>query len=139
VHVHILLSQPKRFTETVGLIPEEMPPSRHIDPTFENETNCMSLSWKCHPVARSHAPRRDPVDGSVLREPQSEMMQICNTNNKSSLSEFNSQCCRSAPVGSRDKGAAVFWLLLLLFGVTLGIALAGQRLLERHSSRGVKK
>jgi hypothetical protein len=78
-----------------------MPPSRHIDPTFENETNCMSLSWKCHPVARSHAPRRDPVDGSVLREPQSEMMQICNTNNKSSLSEFNSQCCRSAPVGSR--------------------------------------
>ena len=34
--MHILLSQPKRFTETVGLIPEEMPPSRHIDPTFEN-------------------------------------------------------------------------------------------------------
>jgi hypothetical protein len=67
------------------------------------------------------------------------MMQICNTNNELSLSEFNSQCCRSAPVGSRDKGAAVFWLLLLLFGVTLGIALAGQRLLERHSQRGVKK
>jgi hypothetical protein len=79
------------------------------------------------------------VDSSVLRGPQSEMMRICNTNNELSLSEFNSQCCRSAPVGSRDKGAAVFWLLLLLFGVTLGIALAGQRLLERHSSRGVKK
>jgi hypothetical protein len=30
----------------------------------------------------------------------------------------------------------VFWLLLLLFVVTLGIALAGQRLLERHSSSG---
>jgi hypothetical protein len=32
----------------------------------------------------------------------------------------------------------VFWLLLL-FVVTLGIALAGQRLLERHSSRGGEK
>ena len=67
------------------------------------------------------------------------MMRICNTNNELSLGEFNSKCCRSAQIESREKGGAVFWLLLLLFGVTLGIALAGQRLLERHSSRGVKK
>jgi hypothetical protein len=43
--------------------------------------------------------------------------------------------CRVA----RDKGAAVFWQLLLLFVVTCGIALAGQRLLERRSSRRAKK
>ena len=103
------------------------------------------IAGESHEVARElRGPprgrlRADPVDSSVLRGPQSEMMLICNTNNELSSSEFNSQCCRSAPVGSRDKGAAVFWLLLLLFGVTLGIALAGQRLLERHSSRGVKK
>jgi len=36
-------------------------------------------------------------------------------------------------------GGAMFWMLMLLFFATCVIALAGQRLLERHSSRGVKK
>jgi hypothetical protein len=33
----------------------------------------------------------------------------------------------------------MFWMLMLLFFVTCVIALAGQRLLERHSSRGGEK
>jgi hypothetical protein len=57
----------------------------------------------------------------------------------SSLAGFNAQCGRSAPVRLLDEGAAeVFWQLLLLFVVTCGIALAGQRLLERNRSRGEK-
>jgi hypothetical protein len=58
----------------------------------------------------------------------------------SSLAGFNAQYGRSAPVRLLDKGAAeVFWQLLLLFVVTCGIALVGQRLLERHGPRNVKK
>jgi hypothetical protein len=66
-------------------------------------------------------------------------MPICNTKNEFVLGWVHAQCGRSAPVRLLDEGAAeVFWQLLLLFVVTCGIALVGQRLLERNRSRGEK-
>ena len=66
-------------------------------------------------------------------------MPICNTKNEFVFGWAQCPMWPLCPSRVARQGGAVFWLLLLLFVVTLGIALAGQRLLERHSSRGVKK
>ena len=75
----------------------------------------------------------------MLRRLQAGVMPIYNTKNEFVFGGLNAQCGRSAPVRLLDERAAeVSWQLLLLFVVTCGIALAGQRLLERNRSRGEK-
>ena len=76
---------------------------------------------------------------SIKLEPV-EMMLICNSQNEFVLGSVQypmSPLCLNKVCEVR--GMRVFWQLLLLFVVTCGIALVGQRILECHSSRKVKK
>jgi hypothetical protein len=70
---------------------------------------------------------------------QAAMMRICNTKNEFVFKwvEFSILLPWLNTYASKG-GREMFWQLLLLFVVTCGIALVGQRLLERSRSRGNK-